>query len=188
MEEKENSTLSDWLKVFIGTSFWLGYAPVAPGTFGALPAVANYLIIVLFTPPGAHMPLIFLSLFMWSVATVLWGPWAEKYYGKKDPCIFVIDEIAGYLMTVLAFHWLFILFYGEKMVIDAQGQPHLIALLGWTFVTNRLIDIVKVPPARQAEDIGGGWGILLDDLIAGVYAALFCHLVFFFLPGLFTWL
>ena len=150
--------------------------------------MVNYLFIILYTPPAAHMPLIFLSLFMWSAATVLWGPWAEKYYEKKDPGIYVIDEIAGYLMTVLAFHWLFLFIYKSKMVVDADGQPHLVALVMWTFLSNRIIDIVKVPPARQAENIGGGWGILLDDLIAGVYAALFCHLVYYLAPFLFTWL
>jgi len=79
------------------------------------------------------------------------GDWAEEYAGKKDPGIFVVDEVIGYLVTVL---WM-------------QG-PSLLALTVAFFVF-RFFDIFKPPPARRMERLGGGDGILLDDVIAGCY-------------------
>jgi len=79
------------------------------------------------------------------------GDWAEAYAGKKDPGIFVLDEVVGYLVTVA---WL-------------QG-PSPLALVVAFFVF-RYFDIFKPKLARRMESIPGGDGILLDDVVAGIY-------------------
>ena len=79
------------------------------------------------------------------------GEWAEQYAGKKDPGIFVLDEVIGYLLTVLWF----------------QG-PSLTTLVVAFFVF-RFFDILKPPLARRAESLPGGDGILLDDVVAGLH-------------------
>jgi len=151
--------------VVIGTSFGLGYAPVAPGTFGALPGVAMFLAIVLWTPAVWHTWLLLAALVVVCAATLALSPWAERYWKKKDPGTFVTDEVAGFLATVLLFR---------------RGE--LLFLTLWAFVVTRAFDIVKIPPARQLERIRGGWGILLDDLAASLYAAGFLHALAACLP------
>lgn len=150
----------------IGTSFGLGYAPIAPGTFGALPAVAIYVAIVLLVPTPVHFWLIGLALLIVCVATVAMSPWAEKHFGKKDPGNFVPDEVAGYLMTV----WLL------TFPLYPYPPAHLGLTVLWTFLVTRGVDIIKPPPCRQLEHLPKGWGILADDLFASVYAAILLHI------------
>ena len=145
--------------VIVATSFGLGYAPVAPGTFGALPGVAMFLAIVIWTPEVLHTWLLLAALAVVCWGTLALSPWAERYWKKKDPGIFVTDEVAGFLATVLLFR---------------RGDDLLLLTL-WAFAVTRVFDIIKIPPARQFERIHGGWGILLDDLMASVYAAAFLH-------------
>ena len=95
-------------------------------------------------------------LIFWSWITVALGRWAEEYYQRKDSQIFVTDEVAGFLLTVLLFH-------------DAT-QPVLTTL--WAFPVTRIIDIIKIPPAKRLEHLPRGWGVLADDLLGSVYAAI----------------
>jgi phosphatidylglycerophosphatase A len=98
------------------------------------------------------------------------GEWAETYYLTKDSSIFVTDEVAGFLMTVLLFH--------------LADQPVLTTL--WAFPVTRVIDILKVPPARRLEKLPAGWGVLLDDLMGSIYAAGLLHLVRLAMPAWFA--
>ena len=82
------------------------------------------------------------------------GRWSEQYAGKKDPGIFVLDEVVGYLVTIA---WM--------------AGPSLLALVTAFFVF-RFFDIFKPWPARRMERIPGGHGILLDDVVAGLYGLL----------------
>jgi phosphatidylglycerophosphatase A len=128
-----------------------------PGTCGALlgPAISIPLAIAI-----PHEPLqsvaIAAALAFWCAITVGLGSWAETYYQRKDSQIFVTDEVAGFLLTVLLFH--------------DPARPVLTAL--WAFPVTRAIDIVKIPPARQLERLPRGWGVLADDLLGSLYAAL----------------
>ena len=133
---------------------------MAPGTFGALPGVAIFLAIVLWTPAALHTWLILAALVVVCWATLALSPWAERYWKKKDPGTFVTDEVAGFLATVAIFR---------------RGDLLLLTL--WAFVVTRISDILKIPPARQFERIHGGWGILLDDLMSSVYAAGLLHVL-----------
>ena len=135
-------------KLFLVSAGFLGCSPVAPGTVGTLGGVLIAWALATTSP-----------YLLWSLAAAgmiyligrSLGPWAEAYAGKKDPGIFVLDEVVGYLITVA---WL-------------EG-PSLLALVVAFFVF-RFFDVVKPRLARRMEHIPGGDGILLDDVVAGVY-------------------
>ena len=84
----------------------------------------------------------------------------------KDPRRFVLDEVAGFLVTVLLFR---------------TPDPILTAI--WAFLFSRIMDIVKPPPARLLERLPAGWGILLDDVVASLYAAALLHILARILPA-----
>ena len=136
------------LKLAVVSCCFLGCSPFAPGTFGTLGGVA----IAWLLSRTAWFPLwaILVCAALYSISAPL-GAWAERYAGRKDPGIFVIDEVIGYLITVL---W--------------TGGPSPLALAVAFFVF-RFFDIVKPPPARAMERIRGGHGILLDDVVAGLW-------------------
>jgi phosphatidylglycerophosphatase A len=162
------TSLREWVFLLLSTSFGLAYLPIAPGTWGALPGPLIYLLIVGFAAPGVHTMLIAGVLMAVCVLTVALSPWAERYWQMKDPKKYVPDEVAGFLVTVLLFR---------------TPDPWLTCL--WAFVVTRFVDIVKPPPARQLEALPGGWGILLDDVVASLYAALFLNILAANLPVLF---
>jgi len=136
------------LKLALVSFGFLGCSPFAPGTFGTLGGVA----IAWLLSGTAWFPVwaLLVCAVLYAVSAPL-GAWAERYAGRKDPGIFVIDEVIGYLITVL---W--------------TAGPSPLALLVAFFVF-RFFDIVKPPPARAMERIRGGHGILLDDVVAGAW-------------------
>ncbi len=160
----------DRILLAVGTAFGLGFAPVAPGTAGALLGVGAFVCIALAAPAALQPWLIAACLLFVCVLTILMSPWAERHWGRKDPPRFVLDEVAGFLLTVL-------LFRGTGMVSTAV----------WAFGVTRLADIVKPPPARQLERLPAGWGILMDDLCTSLYAAAALHLLIHQFPALFQW-
>jgi len=129
---------------FLWTGFGLGLSPVAPGTFGTLLGVA----IAYFVPGPAWIPAVAITLLGVPLARM-----AERAHGKEDPGSFVLDEVAGYLVAVA---WL----------------PRTWPVLAGAFVAFRIFDIGKPLLIRRLERIGGGWGVMLDDVLAGVYANL----------------
>jgi phosphatidylglycerophosphatase A len=129
------------------TGCFIGFMPFAPGTFGSLFAVTLYWCI-----PASET-----SHFVWLIALVFFlGVWAagriEKASGIKDNAIIVIDEITGQFITLL--------FVAKSLKWLAIG-----------LFLFRLFDIIKPFPARRAEKLKAGWGVMLDDVVAGVYAA-----------------
>lgn len=156
--------LKDLLVGAFVTCFGLGSAPFAPGTFGTLGGMALAAMYA-FTWPELYLPLVLASIALVSVGCAAAGRWAERRYGRKDPGAFVADEVAGYLVAAA---WL-----------SAPGWEHLIA----AFLVFRLFDITKPPPARRLENLPGGWGIVVDDLVAGVYALLLLAVLHVALPG-----
>lgn len=138
----------NWLKLGLVSCGYLGCSPFAPGTVGTLGGVAIAWALS-FTD----------NYLLWSAvaAVVVYligrslGDWAEQYAGEKDPGIFVLDEVVGYLITVA---WI--------------GPPSYLAL-ALAFFVFRFFDIFKPGPARRMEKIPGGDGILLDDVVAGFY-------------------
>lgn len=150
--------------IFI-TTFGLGHLRPASGTWGSLPpvilAVAMHAAGV---GPGAQAWLfsgVMLAVFaVFCAACIFQGDAAEARWGK-DPSNAVADETAGQCLPL--------------MFLPAAGfatWPLALFTLGLAFVSFRAIDIVKPWPARQMEKLPAGWGILLDDVMSGVYAAM----------------
>jgi len=121
-------------------------------------------LVVLVVPGWAPLVMIVLAG-AFSVVCVALGGQAEREFGSKDPSQVSADEWAGQALALA----------GLPM---AGGDPLGSAIaVGLGFVAFRVFDIVKPPPARLVERLPGGWGILLDDLVAGVYANLICQAV-----------
>ena len=142
-------------KVILVLSSWFGsgLAPFASGTFGSLAAVPLVIGFGFLGPWAAFFCVAGISgLAIWVSGE------AENLLGKKDPSAIVIDEVAGLSLTMflIPISWLSL----------CAG-----------FLLFRLFDIVKPWPANRAERLSGGLGIVLDDLVAGVYAHLALRLV-----------
>ncbi len=153
----------------IGSAFGLGLSPIAPGSFGALVGVAYAIGVFLLLPQAARPWAIALGLVLVSAANHVLTPWAVAYWKDEDPKHFVLDEVAGYLVVPL---------------LMPQGSLWEVAF--WGFLLFRIFDVVKIPPARQIDrDLHGSWGILLDDLVSGSYAALAIYAYRAFGSGLF---
>jgi phosphatidylglycerophosphatase A len=160
------------LALFIATACGLGYLPKAPGTWGSLGGVAVAISLTWLTSrrslaasvdvPGNFWTSRIIpgyDLLIFAVVVAALGVWAsgrvERYTHKKDPQFVVIDEVSGQLLT----------YFMPFAVLDWKSW-----LLG--FILFRVFDIWKPFPARQAESLPGGWGIMADDWVAGIYAAL----------------
>jgi phosphatidylglycerophosphatase A len=141
----------------VATAFGSGYAPFAPGTAGS--AVGLLLFWPMATLPWSWQASASAVLFL--VGSVAAGRVARRV-GLKDPGIVVVDEVVGQWVTLTALPF--------TPVTAAVG-----------FVLFRVMDVVKPWPARDLEDLPGGWGIMADDVAAGVYA----HLVL--RVGLLVW-
>ena len=139
--------------VWIATCGGVGFFPIAPGTAGS--AVGLVLVVVLGRAPLAQPWRSSLLAFV-AFGLFFLGVWAagaaEKHFGQIDPGPVVIDEVVGQLLTFLA--------------LPGASWKWLLA----GFVLFRIFDVFKPPPARQAERLPRGWGIMMDDVIAGVYS------------------
>jgi phosphatidylglycerophosphatase A len=138
----------------LATGFGVGYSPVAPGTLGTLLAIPVYYFLSNIPSPIYEITLIgFFFLSVWISEN------AEIFFGKKDDQRIVIDEMMGFLITML---WV----------------PKTILFVTIGFFLFRLFDILKPFPIRRLErGLKGGFGVVLDDVIAGVYANIILHLV-----------
>ena len=145
--------------VAVATAGGAGFAPVAPGTWGALVGVGIYLLIRGWTLP-AQVALL--------AAITLVGVWAstqaERHFKREDPGQVVVDEVAGQLVTLIA-----------------TGVSGLGVLVG--FGLFRAFDIIKPWPVRQCEAWHGGLGIMADDVMAGIYAHLVLQVLLRTVPG-----
>ena len=142
----------------VATGFGLGYLPKAPGTWGTLLAFPVYFLLLRF-----QLSIYFGVLAAVLLVAVFTAGAAEKILDVPDPGIVVIDEIAGMLVTLIG--------------APANG---VVLLLG--FILFRLFDIIKpFPIAWVDRHLNGGIGIVMDDVIAGIYALLclqfICHLM-----------
>lgn len=160
---------------WVMTGFGLGYAPVASGTFGSAGAIAMAwvawtAVYLAGDPRGYAVHLVLAGLTLLAVwGCIHWGPWAVQYFGararkKTDPGHVVLDEFAGQWLALLGL---------------AMPDPRrALLVLAVQFVLFRFFDVIKPPPARQLEKLPFGWGILFDDLAAGVYANLVGQAIF----------
>ena len=147
----------------VGSAFGLGFLPIAPGTWGTLGTVAvAYLI-----PAGVAWYVGTTLLFLVAcAATIILGTWAEQMTGKEDPGFIVLDEVAGTLVA-----------------LASVTKPELWWFVGAFFVF-RVFDVFKPWPCHRLEQLRGGFGILLDDLMAGFYTWVVLLVIRTFVPGL----
>jgi phosphatidylglycerophosphatase A len=163
----------DYLALAIATC-GVGYLPLAPGTWGSLVGIAVYaavrgLAMNLFfgidEPKSHNLLQVYYGVLAVELLAVLMlavvGTWAasrtEKISGTKDPRKVVVDEVAGQYIALLPVPFL----------VDPAWWSAIVA-----FALFRFFDIVKPYPARRLENLQGGLGVMADDLIAGVYAAI----------------
>ena len=143
---------------FLAFGFGSGLSKKAPGTMGTLVAVPLYYVLAKFFE-AAYLPIL--------VLVIVCGVWicgkAAEEIGVHDHCGIVWDEIAGYLLTM---YW--VLFSWQNMILG--------------FILFRLFDILKPQPIYWLDKrIGGGFGIMIDDLLAALMAAACMHLIVLFL-------
>lgn len=158
------SNIREWLVLVVGSAFGLGLLPIAPGSFGALLGIALHLTIV----PAFSFPAWFTLaalLVIVSVTHYLLSSAAVKFWNDSDPKNFVLDEIAGYLLTAtLLAPWL------PSIWIMTAG-----------FLLFRILDIIKPPPARQIDrNMHTATGVLLDDLVSAAYASALLFAFYYF--------
>ncbi len=141
------------LGLILSSCFGLGLIPVAQGSFGALAGIPLAIGLARLAPlAGAYLLFFFILLAIWAAGK------SAGALGTEDPAEVVIDETAGQLLTLF--------------LLPATGFN---LCLG--FILFRLFDILKPYPIRRLEKIGGGSGIVLDDLLAGIYANVCIRLV-----------
>ena len=145
-----------YIILLIATGFGAGYAPIAPGTAGTLVAIPVFL--VLSSIPFPLYEITILTFFFF--ASWISGE-AQSCWGRKDDLRIVIDEIMGYLITML---WL----------------PKTLFFIILGFFLFRFFDIFKPPPIRLLERVKGGYGVVLDDVLAGVYANIVLQIISYF--------
>jgi phosphatidylglycerophosphatase A len=135
--------------LFIAQGAYSGKSPFAPGTAGTVVGVLLYLVLKGLSPSWYLIACV--------LATVI-GVWAaeeaEKLLGKKDAQSIVIDEIAGYLIS---------------MVLAPSGWMYIVA----AFILFRVFDVIKPWPLKRLQDLRGGVGVVLDDVGAGIYTNVF---------------
>jgi phosphatidylglycerophosphatase A len=163
------------ISILLATWFGLGHLPKAPGTWGSvggailsvflswlafrrsLPGTEGYRPAHFWTSgllPSHGTVLIAISI---SIIGVIVADRAAKYAQIEDPQWVVIDEVSGQLITYYLFFW----------VLPLNWKSWLLG-----FILFRIFDIWKPFPARQLERLPGGWGIMADDWMAGIYAAI----------------
>jgi phosphatidylglycerophosphatase A len=151
------------MKRLLTSCFGLGWLPFAPGTWGSLPpAIIFGLICHLGVSPAVVAIVMVAIVLAGSAVCVGFAPAVIAATGKNDPGEVVADEVAGQAVTLLVSPFL-----GAGSA--SSGQVWIVALAG--FLLFRIFDITKPWPIRKLEKFPQGWGILADDLLAGVFAA-----------------
>ena len=135
----------NFVERLLATGFFSGYSVFAPGTCGSAVALLIYAVLPPLTP--ASWVMLILVLFLLAVYLSFKG---EREWGHDPPQV-VIDEVVGFFVTTA--------FLPQSLLLGIVA-----------FFLFRGLDIAKPPPARQAEYLSGGWGVVLDDVIAAIYA------------------
>jgi phosphatidylglycerophosphatase A len=144
--------------VLFASWFGTGFSPFASGTVGTLAAIPFFLIL-----SALPLPLYLLTLLGFFFFSCWTAGHAEEIFGEKDSGKIVIDEVIGYLITMTAV------------------PPSWVAIVAG-FLLFRFFDITKIPPARFFDrKVKNGYGVVLDDVVAGLYACISLHLVLRFL-------
>jgi phosphatidylglycerophosphatase A len=144
----------DRLAIFLATACNLGNMPFAPGTFGSLLGLP-----ICFFLSKLHYSLVSIIILAFLFMAIRIAGKAEYLLNKRDPSCIIIDEIAGLLLSLYAIRF--------NMLTCAIG-----------FILFRFFDIAKPFPIRQVEKrLKGGYGIVMDDVLAGIYSNLVLRII-----------
>ena len=146
----------NFFEKFIGSGFFTGYSPIASGTVGSIAAVLIYLI-----PGFEQLFIIIPSIIIFLVYGIYLGNKFEVHYGK-DPAQCTVDEVVGTWISLLAL-------------------PKTFGIIVVAFLIWRILDIIKPPPVRSFEKLKGGLGIMIDDVVSGIYTLIIMHLIVYLL-------
>ncbi|HKC85722.1 MAG TPA: phosphatidylglycerophosphatase A [Blastocatellia bacterium] len=162
------NNLTDWFAVLIATGLGLGFIPFGPGTWGSVVGwLIAYGLIEFFGSDALLLQNFLIAAGVISAALGLWASHrAEKIFNRKDASQIVIDEVCGQIIS-----FVFI-------------APYMIRLgPGWRwwmvagFALFRAFDIFKPYPINRLQDLSGGFGVMMDDVLAGIYAAVLLSLL-----------
>jgi len=143
----------------IATVFKAGYIPIAPGTVGSIIGLLVFWLIKDYASFTIEM----------FVATALFfaGVWAstivEQTLERHDPGVVIVDEVVGMLVALMLL-------------------PSTITVIFLAFLLFRVFDIIKPYPARWCEQLSRGWGIMMDDVVAGLYVNVLIHIILWIAP------
>lgn len=158
-ERTRQGSLVQQIMVVFSTGLYTGYSPVAPGSVGTMLAVPLYLALSRLSPVSYGITILaFLLMACWMAGA------AEHVFNTRDSRRIVIDEVAGFLVT---------------MTFLPPTTRHM--LLG--FALFRLFDIVKPFPIRRLENLKGGYGVVADDVMAGIYGNMAVRVCIFLWQG-----
>jgi phosphatidylglycerophosphatase A len=151
------------MKLWIAQGFGAGRIPIAPGTFGSIIGLGWFLLLLC-----AHSWLIFIVGNLLAVALSVWlcGE-AEQILKRKDPGSIVLDEIAA--IPICFTGWLAIAWWPQHRWPGVEffwsRWPSSIGV----FALFRFFDVLKPWPVRQSQNLPGGWGVTVDDVLAAIY-------------------
>ena len=152
------------MKRLLCTCFGLGLLPKAPGTWGSLAPFFVVLCCGHFgLVQGWLVGVLILLLLVSSIVTIQLASWYVGYFGQKDPAQVVSDEVAGQSIALLGMAWL----------MPEQENP--IAWIGMAvlaFVLFRIFDVWKPWIIDKSQHLPSGWGVLTDDILAGIFAGI----------------
>ena len=146
----------NFFEIFIGSGFFTGYSPVISGTVGSIAAILFFLI-----PGFEKLYIIIPSIVVFTLYGIYLGNKFEIKYGK-DPAECTVDEVVGTWISLIAL-------------------PKTIGIIITAFLLWRILDVIKPPPARNLEKLKGGLGIMIDDVISGIYTLIIMHLIVYLL-------
>jgi phosphatidylglycerophosphatase A len=148
----DRTSRTPFVALAVATCLGVGYAPVAPGTFGSAAGLAVWWLLPAGAGPAAIAVVALFVLGSWS------GTVAERFFGRTDPGQVVLDEVLGMLVTLF---------------LNPVGWRGAVA----GFFLFRVFDVVKPYPANRLERLHGGVGVMADDAMAAVYANLVLRLL-----------
>ena len=162
---RPSNTWPRWLV----TGGGLGFLKPAPGSWGTVgPALVYWLMLSYHLPDPWRSCILLAGALAASTLLIIYGQWACAYFQKIDPGQVVLDEFAGFWITC-AFVKV------PETLAHSAGMTWLFTV--GLFILFRLMDTLKIPPANYLERLPWGWGILLDDIAAGIQANLLAQVL-----------
>lgn len=144
--------------VYVSELGFLGKLPLAPGTWGSAGAALMYAGLFYVGVESWFLAILTILLTAGSIPLC---NWASLYMGQQDPANVVLDELVGQWIALYPYLWL-------PLWTESGYTVYTAFLVGFVFF--RFFDALNVFPVNRIEGLGGGWGIVLDDCMAGLYA------------------